>query len=57
MVNFKRPRSSELIFIVDIDKTFSNGDILVNYSEDNDSRKDNIQPYFRGILCSITNTI
>ena len=31
MDNFKRPRSSELIFVVDIDNTFSNGDILVNY--------------------------
>jgi len=31
IVNFKRPRSSELIFVVDIDKTFSNRAILVNY--------------------------
>ncbi len=31
IVNFKRPRSPELIFVVDIDKTFSNRTILVNY--------------------------
>jgi hypothetical protein len=33
MVNFKRVRSSELIFVVDIDKTFSNKVIFVNYEE------------------------
>ena len=57
MASFSRVRSSVLIFVVIIDRTFSNNVILVNYERDLQLQRNIDELYRGGILCLITNSI